>query len=195
MWKCPFSLIRKINICGTRRIFIFEIRAWELCTEHFWLSSTELPHLPTQRNVFMHGMSSLFAQQLCLLVPGQVISAHVCRRLLQPGTTSAQPSSGPSLCSCWSASYLSYSHTMKSLQHPDCINLSQELLLDSWGLWAVLCSKGIYSPCSSQLHGCFLRGCYWELQQFLWQYIRGKFSFDTVGKSLPIWHYILKGSQ
>lgn len=105
----------------------------------------------------MHGTSSLLAQQLCLLVPGQVISAHVCRRVLQPETTSAQPSSDPSLCSCWSASYLSYSHTVRNLQHPDCINLSQKLLLGSWGLWAVLCSRGIYSPCSSRLHGCFLR--------------------------------------
>lgn len=70
MWKCPFSLIRRINICGTRRMFIFETRAWEICTEHSWLCSTELPHLPTmQKNVFMHGMSSLLAQQLCLLAP------------------------------------------------------------------------------------------------------------------------------
>lgn len=128
-----------------------------ICTEHFWLCSTELPHLPAQRIVFMHGMSSLLAQQLCLLVPGQVTSGHVCRRGLQPGTTSAQPSSDPSLCSTWSASYLSRSHTMRSLQHPDYINLSQELLLDSWGPWAVLCSRGIYSPCSSQVRGCFLR--------------------------------------
>lgn len=193
MWKCPFSLIRKINTCVMRRILIFEIRAWEICPGHCWLSSTELPHLPTHRNVFVHGRSSLPVQQFCLLVPGQVIS--VSRRALQPGTTSAQPSSYPSLCSCWSASDLSYIHTMRNLKHPDYINLSQKLLLGSWGLWAVLCSRGIYSPCSRQFHGCFLRHCYWGLQQSLWQYIRAKFSFDTGGKSLPSWHCILKGSQ
>lgn len=94
----------------------------------------------------------------CASLSQATLSQHTwCRRVLQPQTTSAQPSSCPSLYACWSASYLSCIHTVRSLQHPDYINLSQKLLLDSWGLWAVLCSGGIYSPCSSQLHGCFLR--------------------------------------
>lgn len=105
----------------------------------------------------MRCMSSLLAQQLCLLVPGHVISAHVVQEGFAAPNHQCPAQLLPLAARLWSASYLSCIHTVRSLQHPDYINLSQKLLLDSWGLWAVLCSGGIYSPCSSQLHGCFLR--------------------------------------